>query len=125
MVSGASNRASTATVFVTLVEVLCEHRTRLLLSAGAMPFELFEDILTQDEAKAKPHLLSRPNAVVDDNLGFSKDRAVSRLTEMQSLEYLLHHAQRHLPGNVLALQEALAKSNAQQWKESTKKSSAA
>ncbi len=43
---------------------------------------------------------------MDDNLGFSKDRTISRLTEMQSIEYLLHHAKEHEPALLLALQEA-------------------
>jgi len=43
--------------------------------------------------------------VVDDNLAFSKDRTISRLTEMESREYLLSHAQRHVPCLVLALDE--------------------
>ena len=32
--------------------------------------------------------------VVDDNLGFTKDRTVSRLTEMQSEEFLRNHGER-------------------------------
>lgn len=32
-----------------------------------------------------------------------QDRTISRLTEMQSLEYLISHAQRHVPQNLLAL----------------------
>lgn len=54
-----------------------------------MPFELFEHIRTQAEARQRQH--DNPSAaaeaaaveVVDDNLGFAKDRAISRLTEMQ------------------------------------------
>jgi hypothetical protein len=54
-----------------------------------MPFELFEHIRTQAEARQRRH--DNPAAaaeaaaaeVVDDNLGFAKDRAISRLTEMQ------------------------------------------
>lgn len=46
------------------------------------------------------------NLVVDDNLGFAKDRTISRLLEMQSLEHLVHHAERHAPELVLALKEA-------------------
>jgi hypothetical protein len=38
-----------------------------------------------------------------------QDRTISRLTEMQSLEYLLQHARAHEPVNVLALQEAVQK----------------
>ncbi len=47
--------------------------------------------------------------LVDNELGFSKDRTVSRLTEMQSLEYLAAHADAHDPSLKLALQEALDK----------------
>ena len=46
------------------------------------------------------------NLVVDDNLGFAKDRTISRLLEMQSLENLVHHAARHAPELVLAWKEA-------------------
>ena len=42
---------------------------------------------------------------MDDNLGFVKDRTVSRLIEMQSTEYLIAHAQEHAPELLLALQE--------------------
>ena len=50
--------------------------------------------------------------VVDDNLGFSKDRCVSRLTEMQSLPYLTAHARKHSPNLLLALEEAAQKADA-------------
>lgn len=45
-----SNR-SDAYRFVTLVDVLYEHRVRLLVAADAMPFELFEDVLTQQDGR--------------------------------------------------------------------------
>ena len=35
--------------------------------------------------------------VVDDNLGFTKDRTISRLIDMQSREYLTQHAEKHAP----------------------------
>jgi hypothetical protein len=41
--------------------------------------------------------------VVDDNLGFTKDRTISRLIEMQSREYLTQHAEKHAPELLLAL----------------------
>ena len=44
--------------------------------------------------------------VVDDNLGFAKDRIISRLTEMDSLEYLTAHAKQHEPVLLPALEEA-------------------
>ena len=43
--------------------------------------------------------------VVDDNLGFTKDRTVSRLIEMQSEEYLEQHAEQRAPQLLLALKE--------------------
>jgi hypothetical protein len=49
--------------------------------------------------------------VVDDHLGFSKERCISRLVEMQSLEYLIRHARRHSPSLLLALEEAQARSS--------------
>ncbi|KAF5836723.1 AFG1-like ATPase-domain-containing protein [Dunaliella salina] len=92
--------------FVTLIDVLYEHRVRVLISAEAFPFDLFDNIVTQAQAATNPSLKERQDTVVDDNLGFAKDRTISRLTEMQSLEYLLVHAQRHSPESMLALQEA-------------------
>lgn len=44
--------------------------------------------------------------VVDDNLGFAKDRTISRLLEMQSREYLIVHAEHHASELVHALKEA-------------------
>lgn len=44
--------------------------------------------------------------MVDDNLGFAKDRIISRLTEMDSLEYLTAHAKQHEPVLLPALEEA-------------------
>lgn len=146
--------------------VPCPHspRVKLLVSADAMPFELFECVYTQEayhklldsgalpsvahhaaatapassssaaghHAAAAAHQQqqqrgahSAPGAapaagggdsssssgdlLVDDNLGFSKDRTISRLTEMQSLEYLVSHAAAHEPALALALREALDK----------------
>lgn len=51
---------------------------------------------------------SETDLVVDDQLGFSKDRCISRLTEMQSLEYLIAHAEKHAPHLLLALQQKQA-----------------
>jgi hypothetical protein len=69
-----------------------------------MPFELFENIRTQQEARAAAGGAAAGGSgnssggrhsaggfggagssleVVDDNLGFAKDRTISRLTEMQ------------------------------------------
>lgn len=112
-VFNAANR-SEAYRFVTLIDVMYENRTRLLCSAEAGPVDLFSNIITQFDAATDPVFAARPEVVVDDNLGFSKDRTISRLTEMQSLEYLLHHAKAHEPALLLALHEA---QNAKQRKE--------
>eukprot|EP00887_Chlorella_sp_A99_P004178 scaffold23.g4178.t1 len=105
--TGASRAA--AYRFVTLVDVLYEHRIRFLCSAQAMPFELFENIKTQQQAaEDRARGRSSPDEIVDDNLGFAKDRCVSRLTEMQSAEYLRAHAKAHAPELLLALAAAAA-----------------
>ncbi|CAG9463157.1 unnamed protein product [Pedinophyceae sp. YPF-701] len=97
--------------FVTLVDVLYEHKTRLVLSADGPPLELFNNVVTHQDMEAR--LKSDPTAqavvddlVVDDNLGFVRDRTVSRLTEMGSLEFLRAHADLHAPELLLAIQEA-------------------
>ncbi len=95
---------------------LLVHRVRFVCSAAASAFELFEAILTQQDArKADQRVLAHASAsgshaevVVDDNLGFTKDRTISRLTEMQSLEYQMSFAEKHAPQLKLALQEAAA-----------------
>ena len=70
--------------------LLHDCRIRFFCAAAAEPFELFENIVTVDQGKA---MASRGASkekldalVVDDNLGFTKDRTVSRLFEMQSIE---------------------------------------
>jgi len=114
-------------------------RVRLLVSAEATPFELFERVLSPEEASkaggtthghirrdsstsssssGSIHLQhsyssssssnsgsTGPEVVVDEQLAFVKDRAISRLTEMQSIEYQIQYAKQHAPQLVLALQE--------------------
>lgn len=99
----AVNR-SEAYRFMILIDVLYEHRVRVFCSAEAKPFELFENVVTHKEYKAMG-ASSPDNVVVDDNLGFTKDRTVSRLLEMQSHEYLVAHAERHAPELLLALSD--------------------
>jgi hypothetical protein len=124
----------------------------MLISADGTPFELFERIMTQQDARKaggttaghisissgstgssqrsmtlQQHGFSSSSSsssagegsedvVVDDQLGFAKDRTISRLTEMQSVEYLLQHAKQRpeLKHLVLALQEAQEKQRRQQ-----------
>ena len=49
------------------------------------------------------------DAVVDDNLAFAKERTISRLIEMQSLDYLMDHARLHARVLLPALEEARAR----------------
>jgi predicted ATPase len=100
-VFGLHNRTA-AYRFVTLVDVMYENRARLLCTAEANPQELLEKIITISEAKSmgpRTSSRSRKNDVtelcVDNELGFAKDRTISRLTEMNSKEYLEHHAITH------------------------------
>ncbi|XP_022681143.1 AFG1-like ATPase isoform X1 [Setaria italica] len=90
---GSSNR-TTAYRFVTLVDVMYENKARLLCTAEAGPIELFENIVTVAEAHKVSPRSSRsqksddPDLCVDNELGFAKDRTISRLTEINSREYL-------------------------------------
>nr|XP_010927973.1 AFG1-like ATPase [Elaeis guineensis] len=94
---GLHNRTA-AYRFVTLVDVMYENRARLLCTAEASPIELFERIVTVDDAKKtspRSSLKSKKrddlDLCVDNELGFAKDRTISRLTEMNSKEYLEQH----------------------------------
>ncbi|XP_066348480.1 uncharacterized protein [Miscanthus floridulus] len=90
---GSSNRTA-AYRFVTLIDVMYENKARLLCTAEAGPVGLFENIVTVAEAQKVSPRYSRsqksddPDLCVDNELGFAKDRTISRLTEINSREYL-------------------------------------
>lgn len=65
-------------------------------------YELFSLVISHSESLEKK---DNVEYLVDDKLSFAKDRAVSRLIEMQSMEYLADHAHRHAPELLLALAE--------------------
>ncbi|CAO2823057.1 unnamed protein product [Amaranthus hypochondriacus] len=95
---GLHNRTA-AYRFVTLVDVMYENKARLLCTAEGSPVDLFERIVTISDAKSiAPRTSSRSrkndrvDLCVDNELGFAKDRTISRLTEINSKEYLEHHA---------------------------------
>ncbi|XP_021887333.1 AFG1-like ATPase isoform X3 [Carica papaya] len=97
-VFGLHNRTA-AYRFVTLVDVMYENKARLLCTAEGSPQELFERIVTISDAQhMAPRTSSRSrrnddsDLCVDNELGFAKDRTISRLTEMNSKEYLEQHA---------------------------------
>ncbi|CAL5221501.1 g3705 [Coccomyxa viridis] len=96
--------------FLTLVDVLYEHNIRLFCSSEGLPFELFQHIMTRSQAN-EPKVMqgAHDDDIIDDNLGFSKERCISRLTEMQSFEYLIEHARQHSPQLMLALEQASKK----------------
>lgn len=94
---------SAAYRFVTLVDVMYENKARLLCTAEASPTELFEKIVTvADAQRLSPRGSSRSlksddlDLCVDNELGFAKERTMSRLTEMNSREYLEQHESRLL-----------------------------
>ena len=92
--------------FVALVDTAYDHRVRLFTSARGQPADLFAKVLSQAEAKAAAKASSLPpDALVDDNLAFAKERTISRLIEMQSLSYLMDHARLHAPVLLAALEE--------------------
>ncbi|KAL1203135.1 hypothetical protein V5N11_015372 [Cardamine amara subsp. amara] len=95
---GLHNRTA-AYRFVTLVDVMYETKARLLCTAEGSPQELLERIVTiSDAQQIAPRTSSRsrksddPDLCVDNELGFAKDRTISRLTEMNSREYLEQHS---------------------------------
>ena len=96
---GADNRAA-AYRLVTLVDVAYEHRVRLVFAAAGPPTALFSNIMTNADYRA--HAASSPahgasEVCVDDNVGFAKDRTISRITEMGTLPYAREHARRYAP----------------------------
>jgi hypothetical protein len=130
----------------TIIAQSC--RVRLLVSAEGTPFELFERIISPEEAQKSagsthgPTTTRRdsgssmqsqhssfssssssgeggscgggPEFVVDTQLSFVKERAISRLTEMQSIEFQLAWAQQHARSYVAAYQEMAAKQRQQE-----------
>ncbi|KAK6942359.1 ATPase, AFG1-like [Dillenia turbinata] len=95
---GLHNRTA-AYRFVTLVDVMYENKARLMCTAEGSPSDLFEKIVTISDARhVAPRTSSRSrkndlvDLCVDNELGFAKDRTISRLTEMNSKEYLEQHA---------------------------------
>lgn len=95
---GLHNRTA-AYRFVTLVDVMYDSRARFLCTAEGSPVELLEKIVTISDAKSispRTSSRSRKNDIadlcVDNELGFAKDRTISRLTEINSKEYLEQHA---------------------------------
>ncbi|XP_047949799.1 AFG1-like ATPase isoform X1 [Salvia hispanica] len=88
---GPANRTA-AYRFVTLIDVMYENRARLLCSAEGSPMELFEKVVTISDAATTRGL---SDVCVDNDLGFAKDRTISRLTEMNSREYLEQHHHLH------------------------------
>lgn len=97
-VFGSHNRVA-AYRFVTLIDVMYEMKARLLCSAEATPVELFRRCITISDAPRPSSRSSRNDEAdlcVDNELGFAKERTISRLTEMNSRPYLEEHALAHL-----------------------------
>ncbi|KAI5081582.1 hypothetical protein GOP47_0001325 [Adiantum capillus-veneris] len=92
---GSHNRVA-AYRFVTLIDVMYENRARLLCSAEDEPVGLFKRCVTiADAPKPRDSRAVRnddADLCVDNELGFAKERTISRLTEMISRPYLEEHA---------------------------------
>lgn len=101
----AANRTA-AYRFVSLIDNLYDHRTKLLISAEAYPVELFKFVYRPSQAAEVPN---GSDAFVDDHLGFVKDRTVSRLLEMRTFEYAIEHAKKYQPDLLLPLKEVQSK----------------
>jgi peroxisome-assembly ATPase len=75
---------------------------QVLISAEGYAQQLFQNVCTHEESQKRSNT---DDLVVDDNLGFAKDRTVSRLTEMQTSEYAIAHAEMHDQALLSALGE--------------------
>jgi hypothetical protein len=104
----AAPTAAAAARFVALVDVMYDHRVRVFVAAADAPHALFEKVVSRAEAAGLGARLPS-DAVVDDNLAFAKERTISRLIEMQSLDYLMDHARLHARVLLPALEEARAR----------------
>ncbi|XP_063936722.1 uncharacterized protein LOC108225133 isoform X2 [Daucus carota subsp. sativus] len=95
---GLHNRAA-AYRFITLVDVMYENKARLICAAEGTPLQIFEKVVTISDAQLMSPRTSRSrkndeiDLCVDNELGFAKDRTISRLTEMNSSEYHEQHAE--------------------------------
>jgi len=104
--------------FVTLIDILYENRIRLICSADGTPEALFERVQVYGDVGSTDR--DQSDMVVDDNLGFVKDRTISRLIEMQSNEYLIDHATRHAPELLMALTTCPSADKYQRYRSSGK-----
>ena len=73
------------------LQVMYENKARLLCTAEGTPFELFEKIVTiSDAQQMAPRTSSRTRKnddsglCVDNELGFAKDRTISRYVTLQN-----------------------------------------
>ena len=73
----SSDRLDLVRRFITFIDVMYEHKVKLLVSAETEPAELFQSSSGDDSA--------RKNAARDEE--FAWDRTVSRLMEMQTKEF--------------------------------------
>ncbi|KAJ4959178.1 hypothetical protein NE237_026289 [Protea cynaroides] len=110
---GLHNRTA-AYRFVTLIDVMYENKARILCTAEGTPIELFERIVAVSDAEnLAPRTSSRSrknddiDICVDNELAFAKDRTISRLTEMNSREYLEQHAAMLAAENQISEEDAV------------------
>ena len=81
MIDSTTNLDSNGTI---VFQVMYENKARLLCTAEAAPIELFENVVTVAEARKSSPRSSRsrrsddPDLCVDNELGFAKDRTISR-----------------------------------------------
>lgn len=81
--------------FVRFVDLLHDHKVRLVAAAAATPERLFQGIQSRGGHNEATARMSGLEAVVDDLLAEEARRAVSKLELMQTEEYLRAHAAAH------------------------------
>lgn len=93
-----AKRMAEAQRLITLVDCMYDKRVRIGMALESPPRELFAGIVTNYEAKRRQQAgESLSDVAVDDQLGSSKERCISRMLDMDSFEYARVHAALYTP----------------------------
>ena len=74
--------------FITLIDTLYEHNVKVVISAAALPQHIFSARRKRGGEDHGDMLGTKTYAITEHDEIFAFERTVSRLTEMQSVEYL-------------------------------------
>lgn len=91
---------------ITLVDCMYDQRVMLGMALEKPPRTMFAGIITREEAKQREREgISTSDVAVNDELASAKQRCISRLIDMGSLEYARAHAALHMPERLPKLRQ--------------------